>query len=87
MPTKKVKATDRPEVLDLVLALLRDAKEDCKVDCGPMALSKIERAIRLLGQVRAARRRGTRVVAERQEIRRENGFRQATYIPLGLSDK
>ena len=87
MPTKKVKATDRPEVLGPVLALLRDAKEDCKVDCGPMALSKIERAIRLLGQARAARRRGTQVVAERQGISRENGFRQATYVPLGLSDK
>jgi hypothetical protein len=88
MPTKKVIATTRLEALDLALALLRDAKEDCKVDCGPMALSKIERAIRLLGQVRADRRhRGARVLAGKQEMRRDDSFRQVPYIPMGLSDK
>jgi hypothetical protein len=88
MQTTKAEATDRREVLDLVLALLRDAKEDCEVDCGPMALSKIDRAIRLLSQARAdQRRRGTRILAGEQQIRRDDSFRQVTYIPLGLSDK
>jgi hypothetical protein len=64
MLTKKAEATDRQEVLDVVLALLRDAKEDCEVDCGPMALSKIDRAIRLLSQARAdQRRRSTPILA------------------------
>jgi hypothetical protein len=53
-----------------------------------MALSKIERAIRLLGQVRADRRhRGARVLAGKQEMRRDDSFRQVPYVPMGLSDK
>jgi hypothetical protein len=88
MQTKKAEPTDRQEVLDLVLGLLRDAKEDCEVDCGPMALSKIDRAIRLLRQASAdRRRRGSRIVAGEQKIRRGDSFRQVTYIPLGLSEK
>ncbi len=87
MLTKKP-TKNRQEALDLALALLRDAKEDCKVDCGPMALSKIERAIRLLGQVRAGPRlRGTRCLAGEQRIGRDDSFRQAEYVPVGLSEK
>lgn len=86
MQTKNAKASDR-QIVDLVLALLRDANEDCKVDCGPMASSKIERAIRLLSQIKTRQQRqGARVLAGEREVRRNDHFRQVTYVPLGLSD-
>lgn len=52
--TKTAVAPAWEELLEAVMPLLRDAKTDCEVDCGPMALAKIDRALRLLA---AARRR------------------------------
>ena len=54
MKAKKAAAPTWEELLEAVIPLLRDAKTDCEVDCGPMALAKIDRALRLLT---AARRR------------------------------
>jgi hypothetical protein len=48
------------DVLDRVIPLLRDAKKDCEVDCGPMALGKIDQAIRLLTAARQGERNRSR---------------------------
>jgi hypothetical protein len=88
MQTNKAEFTDRQEVLNLALALLRDAKEDCEVDCASMALSKIDQAIRLLAKARAKeRRKQPRAPVGCQKHSFDNSLRQLAHIPLGLSEE
>jgi hypothetical protein len=60
METREAGVTAWADVLDRVIPLLRDAKKDCEVDCGPMALGKIDQAIRLLTAARQGERNRNR---------------------------
>lgn len=86
METREAGVTAWADVLDRVIPLLRDAKKDCEVDCGPMALGKIDQAIRLLTAARQGERNRnrsdtpTRVAGETNVLNAEP--REVDFIPV-----